>query len=250
MSSVLRVTFAAAAMFLAACGSEPSDSGTSSTTATTAPSVSTLPANDTSAPAEELAGFLATPSDLGTDWSLWDGFAAWPGGTPGLIPDDHRDVIPSLPMCPTAGDAAVALAETLEWQAFTQLHRATPDPLANMVVVQQFLVAEDPVQAADKFATLRDGLTRCLTANLNGEWEIGLRESLPVPEVGDNRFAERSLGVDPGGARRDTRWVLVQDGGVLMLIRLDDVLISPDAEPALTPETVDAVITAMAAALP
>lgn len=154
-------------------------------------------------------------------------------------------------MCANAGEAGVALAEGLQWQAFTQLHMATPDPFTSMVVVEQFLVADGPAQVAATFATLRDGLTSCLTEIIqDSEWEVGLREALDVPAVGDERYAERSSGLDPGGARRDTRWVLIRDGAVLMAIQLDDVLISPDAEPTLTTGVVDGVVTAMADKLP
>lgn len=237
-TSLIRLAIVAlAAVTLAACGGD--GDGTPSTPSPAVPT------------ADELAGHLATPADLGADWSLWEGFAAWPGGVPGVIPEDQRSVIPALPMCANASEAAVALAEGLRWQAFTQLQKATPDPFANMVVVQQFLLADEPAQVAATFAILRDGLTSCLTENLqDGEWEIGLREVLDVPAVGDERYAERSSSVDPGGARRDTRLVLVRDGAVLMAIQLDDVLISPDAEPTLTTEAVDGVVTAVADKLP
>lgn len=201
--------------------------------------------------ADELVGHLATPADLGSGWAVWEGFANWPGGVPGTIPEDQREMLPPIPMCPWASEAAVALAEGLRWQAFTQLHWATPDPFANMVVLQQFLVAGEPADLAATFATIRDGLTGCLTANRPaGDWEIGLREALVVPEVGDERYAERSSSVDAGGARRDTRWVLVRDEAVLMAIQLDDILISPQAEPVLTAVQVDAVVRATASRLP
>lgn len=194
-----------------------------------------------------LVHMLATPADLGPEWRLWEGFAAWPGGAPGVIPDDQRALTPKVPMCPSAGEEAVALAEGLRWQVFTQLHQTTPDPFATMVVAQQLLLADDPARTAATFATLRDGLTACLTENLpDGDWEIGLREPLEVPAVGDDRFAERSSSFDPGEARRDTRLVLVEDGPVLMVIQIDEVLIRPDAEASLTQETVDAVVSSMA----
>ena len=199
----------------------------------------------------ELTNHLATPADLGPGWSNWEGFAAWPGGVPGAIPDDQRELLPKLPLCPNAGEDALALAEGLQWQAYTQLQQATPDPFATMVVAQQLLLADEPARVAATYATLRDGLTRCLTANLpEGEWEIGFRESLEVPAVGDDRFAERSSSFDPGEARRDTRLVLVQDGPVLMAIQIDEVLIRPDAEATLTADVVNGVIKAMADQLP
>ncbi len=264
MAPVVRVAVVALAVAaLAACGG--GDGGSPTTTSTGTPTTAvpepsdgaTTPGTDgtTAAPTVpttgELAGYLVTPSDLGPDWNLWEGFSAWPDGAPGAVPDDQRAVIPSLPMCPNAGEAAVTLAARLQWQAFTQLHLATPDPFANMVVVQQLLLADDPDATAATFATLRDGLTSCLTRNLpEGEWEIGLRESLTVPAVGEDRYAERSSSVDPGGARQQTRLVLVRDGEVLMAILLDDVLITPDAEPVLTDEAFDAVVTGIASRLP
>jgi hypothetical protein len=257
----------AVAVTLAACGGDgggAAPTGTPGAPTTSDPSASepappSTPTDDDGSPAspssgvpevDELAGYLATAADLGANWSLWEGFADWPDGTPGEIPEDQRGVLPTLPMCPNAGEEAVALAEGVGWQAFTQLHRETPDPFATMVVAQQLLLAGDPTEVADTFATLSDGLTACLTANLPGEWEIGLREALAVPGVGEDRYAERSFGVDPGGARRDTRLVLVRDGSVLMAILIDEVLISPEAESTLTADEVDGVVTAMAGRLP
>lgn len=256
---------AAVAVTLAACGGGGDGATPTSTPgapATSGPSPSepaptSTPTDDggsTAAPSspevDELAQHLATAADLGGDWSLWEGFADWPDGTPGAIPEDQRSVLPTLTMCPSAGQEAVVLAEGVVWQAFTQLHRETPDPFATMVVAQELLLAGDPTEVADTFATLRDGLTACLTANLPGEWEIGLREALDVPEVGEDRYAERSFGVDPGGARRDTRLVLLRDGAVLMAALIDEVLISPEAESTLTAEEVDGIVTAMADRLP
>lgn len=261
-TSLVRAAIVAiAAAALVACGGDGDSgtpTGTSSAPTTSAPAptdAASSPGDDDGAsPApsstvpgvDELATRLATAADLGANWSLWEGFADWPEGAPGEIPENQRDLVPTLPMCPNAGEEAVALAEGLQWQAFTQLHRETPDPFATMVVAQQFLLAGEPAEVADTFATLRDGLTACLTENLPGEWEIGLREAMDVPPIGDDRYAERSFDVDPGGARRDTRLVLVLDGAVLMAIQLDDVLISPEAEPTLTAEEVDAVVRTMA----
>ena len=239
---------AAAALSLVACaaGGDASNrptTGSSAASGSVASSASAVGVPSTA----ELAGLLVTPSDLGSGWSDWEGFAAWPGGVPGAIPDDHRELVPKLALCPNAGEEAVALAEGLKWQAFTQLQQATSDPFATMVVGQELLLADEPENVAATYATLRDGLTRCLSENLSGgEWEIGLRESLEVPPVGDDRFAERSSSFDPGEARRDTRLVLVKDGPVLMVIQIDEVLIRPDAEAALTPEAVNGVVKAMA----
>lgn len=252
---------ACACLLLAACGGGPDDDGASPTTTATATAgptptgtpTSPVPSDGTATPSPgvpepaTLAGFLATPADLGADWTLWEGFAEWPGGAPGVIPDGARADLPVFRLCPNAGEAAVALAEGLQWEAFTQLHLTTPDPFATMVVAQQFLLADEPAAVEETFLVLRDGATACLTENLpEGEWEIGRRQALTVPAVGDDRYGDRSSSVDIGGARRETRWILVRDGAVLMAIQLDDILISADAEPVLTDASVDAVVTAMA----
>jgi hypothetical protein len=235
-----------AALILASCvggngsGSEPT---TSQPTPTSSPTASDVPTG------AQLASHLGSPADLGSGWKLWEGFADWPGGVPGEIPDDQRTIIPTLQMCPQAGETAVAQAADLRWQAFTQLQLETPDPFSNMVAVQQFLVADEPSRTVETFTILRDGLTSCLTANLE-DWELGLRESLAVPTVGDERYAERGWGVDASGARLDTRLVLVLDGPTLMAVRFDDIMINPGSEPALTQAQVDAVLQVMAARLP
>lgn len=213
----------------------PADSPAATSSTTTVPT------------ADELAGLLVTPEDLGPDWSAWEGFEAWPDGAPGVIPEDQRELVPTLELCPAAGEEAVALAAELPWQAFTQLHQETDDPFATMVVAQELLLADEPERTAETFATLRDGLSACLAAS--DDWEIGRGESLEVPAVGEERYAERTSGFD-AEARRDARLVLVKDGAVLMAIRIDEVLISPDAEATLTPETVNTIVTAMADKLP
>jgi len=249
---------AAAALVGCSGGGPPSPSATTGpATAGPAASGSAAPgsASATTAPGvpspADLAAHLVTPGELGADWSQWEGFAAWPDGAPGVIPDDQRALLPTLPLCPGAGEEAVALAEGLRWQAFTQLHQDTRDQFATMVVAQQLLLADEPDRTAATFATLRDGLTRCLTGNLpEADWEIGLREPLEVPAVGDDRFAERGSSFESGEARRDTRLVLVVDGPILMAIQIDEILIRPDAEATLTPEVVDSLVTTMAGRLP
>lgn len=199
----------------------------------------------------QLAGYLVSPADLGPGWTLWNGFADWPDGTPGIIPAEQREIIPQLAMCPSAGADTVALAANLQWQAFTQLHRSTADEFSNMIVAQQLLLADEPTSVATTFSTLRDGRTSCLTENLpSADWEIGLRERLEVPAVGDARFAERSFSFDPGGAQRDTRLILVQSGSVLLLIQVDELLLTPDAVAQLTSADLDALVETMVQRLP
>ena len=260
MASPIRTVIAAvAAATLVACtgsgGDVPTTVAPTSGAATQSSATSgatSLPSTQSVTPpsvpsAAQLVGRLATPADLGPGWSLWEGFADWPGGAPGAVPDEQRALLPQLPLCPHASAEARALAEGLQWQGFTQLHQQTPDPFATMVVAQQLLLADQPDRIEATFATLRDGLAACLTKNLPaGEWEIGLRESFDVPAVGDDVFAERSSSFDPGEARRDTRLVLVRDAAMLMLIQIDEVLIRADAEPTLTTDVVNSVIVTMA----
>ena len=257
MNRPIRLAIAALAVSALVACSGQGGGGAAPTTAAPTPVGTTTTGPATTSPtspvpsAADLAGSLVTPADLGPGWIPWEGFTAWPGGEPGVIPDDQRALLPKLDMCPSAGEKAVALAEGLPWQAFTQLHQETSNPFATMVVAQQLLLADEPDRTAETFTTLRDGLTRCLTENLPaGDWEIGRRERLQVPAVGQDRYAERTAGFEAGGARRDTRLVLVQDGPVLMAIRIDEVLISPDAEATLPPETVNALVSTMADKLP
>lgn len=253
MNRPIRLAIAAMALStLVACSGQDGGGAAPTTPAGTTTAGAATPSLASPVPsAAELADHLVTPADLGPGWTPWEGFTAWPGGKPGVIPDDQRALLPKLPLCPNAGEEAVALAEGLQWQAFTQLHQETSNPFATMVVAQQLLLADEPDRTAATFATLRDGLTSCLTENLPaGEWEIGRGERLEVPAVGEDRYAERTSGFDAGEARRDTRLVLVQDGPVLMAIRIDEVLISPDAEATLPPETINALISTMANKLP
>ena len=236
----LAIAALALSTLVACTGQDGGGAAPTTPTGGTSPSTSTVPS------AAQLADHLVAPADLGPGWTLWEGFRAWPGGKPGVIPDDQRDQLPKLRLCPNAGQEAVALAEGLPWQAFTQVHQETSDPFATMVVAQQQLLADEPDRTAQTFATLRDGLASCLTENLPaGDWEIGRAERLEVPAVGQDRYAERTFGFDG-----DTRLVLVKDGPVLMAIRIDEVLISPDAAATLTPETVNTLVGTMAERLP
>lgn len=154
----------------------PASSGQVTTSGPPTPPATSPGASQQVPTSSDLVGYLVVPADLGVDWSQWEGFAAWPDGAPGVIPDDQRLLLPRLPMCPGAGAQTVELAANLQWQAFTQLHQATPDQFANMVVVQQLLLADEPDKTAATFAALRDGLTSCLSENLPAaDWEIGLR---------------------------------------------------------------------------
>lgn len=246
MNRPFRLAIAAlAACTLVGCAGQ--GGGDASPTTTPADSPAASSSTTTVPTAAELAGFLATPAELGPDWTAWEGFEAWPDGAPGVIPEDQRELIPTLELCPAAGEESVALAAELPWQAFTQLHQETDDPFATMVVAQELLLADEPQRTTQTFTTLRDGLSACMTAS--EDREIGRGESLEVPAVGEDRYAERTFGFD-AEARRDTRLVLVKDGPVLMAIRIDELLISPDAEAGLTPETVNALVTAMADKLP
>lgn len=241
----LAIAALALSTLVACAGQDGGGAAPTTPTGGTSASTSTVPS------AAQLADHLVAPADLGPGWTLWEGFTAWPGGKPGVIPDDQRDQLPKLQLCPNAGQEAVALAEGLPWQAFTQVHQETRDPFATMVVAQQQLLADEPDRTAQTFATLRDGLTNCLTENLPaGDWEIGRAERLEVPAVGQDRYGQRTAAFDTGGARRDTRLVLVEDGPVLMAIRIDEVLISPEAEATLSSEKVNALVSSMANKLP
>ena len=123
MRALIRVAITAvAAVTLVACSADgdvsPSTSGPTAPGTANSASASASTATSVGIPSiAELANHLATPAAISPWWSNWEGFAAWPGGVPGAIPDDQRDLLPQLALCPNAGEEALALAESLQRRA-------------------------------------------------------------------------------------------------------------------------------------
>ncbi len=249
------ITVMLVAALLAGCGGGTSPTSTSPATpgptdgATSPGDGATSPGDGATSPGDgatrppvpptagELSSILITPAELGPEWSLWEGFATWPDGQPGIIPEDQRALLPGIPLCAHAGEEALALAPTLRWEVFTQLHRATPDPFATMVVAQQFLLADEPAAVERTFTVLRDGLTRCLTAypvslSFLGDGPLELGEGghdvqLELGEVVGGAGAEgdvlgEELDDDAFGGEFSDDLVQVDDGAGETVHRTDD----------------------------
>lgn len=235
------VLAAAAFLLLAAGGGCGSDNGSLPTDGGAVPVAS----------AEQLAGMLVTAGDLEGEWTPWERFAEWPGGKPGVIPEDQRPLLPRIEPCAEAGAAAAEAARKLTWQAFTQLHLKGADPAKNMVFVQEFLLAGDAAAIQSTFAALRDGMVACLGKQTETpDGEICTSQAAEVPAVGDDRIAERDLVDEPGGrATWDGRQALVRDGTVLMGVTVFEVMLGESTK-LLGVDDLDAILTAAARKLP
>lgn len=237
----MALAVSAASLLLTACGggsdSPPPDKGSSETTVWSP---------------KQLAAALVIAGDLEGDWTPWHGFDEWPGGKPGVIPKDQRPMIPTIEFCSEASEESVKAAASLTWQAYAQLDMTTPDPRANMVAVQEFLLSADPAEIETTFNALRDGMKACLGKETKyPDGEVGRTQAMEVPAYGDDRYAQRNLLDEPGGrAVWDGRYVLIREGTTLKAIQMFEIVIGKSAAPLLDDKEIEAIITTIAKKMP
>lgn len=209
--------------------------------------------------AEVLAKALVVPEDLEGDWLPDESFAEWPDGKPGVIPEDQRGMMPTIEFCEGAGEASVAAAADLTWQAFTQLNMDLPEVSGagagnpgNMVAVQESLLAGDAADIEATFTALRDGVTACFGGPTESEDGSYTSAELAVGDLGDDRIASRDVLLQADGA--EVAWTnntaLVRKGAVLMGVNVIEVVLGADTQPVLTEENVQAILTTIADKLP
>ena len=225
---VLGVVALAAATVLAACGDE----------------------QDTPPTAEQLAAQLVTVDSFDGDWTVNAGPEDGTDMSSGVIPDDQRDMLPTVELCDAASPEAHAAAESLTWMAFRQLDLEEDDPFdppndrtGHMVFVQQFLTSGDADELATTFELLRSGSEACLGPIAANEEGPGQAEAMPVPTVGDARFGVLTTIEEPAGS---AEWRLhnafVLDDDVLMSFLVVDIRAGDGVEPYYSTDDIDEMI--------
>jgi hypothetical protein len=226
---VLGVVALAAASVLAACGDD----------------------QDTPPTAEQLAAQLVTVDSFDGDWTINAGPDDGTDMTSGVIPEDQRDMLPTVELCDAASPEAQAAAESLTWMAFRQLDLDEDDPIdppkdrtGHMVFVQQFLTSGDADELATTFELLRSGSEACFGPIAAGEEGPGQAEAMSVPAVGDARFGVLTTIEEAGGS---AEWRLhnafVLDDSVLMSFVVVDIRAGDGVEPYYSTDDIDDMIT-------
>jgi hypothetical protein len=226
---VLGVLALAAASALAACGDD----------------------QDAPPTAEQLAAQLVTVDSFDGDWTVNPGPDDGTDMTSGVIPEDQRDMLPTLELCDAASPEAQAAVESLTWMAFRQLDLDEDDPIdppndrtGHMVFVQQFLTSGDTDELATTFELLRSGSEACFGPIAATEEGPGQAEAMPVPAVGDARFGVLTTIEEAGGS---AEWRLhnafVLDDDALMSFLVVDIRAGDDVAPYYSTEDIDAMIT-------
>ena len=158
----------------------------------------------------------------------------------GIVTSEMQQMLPTIDLCDEATDAAQAAAEGVEWMAFRQIDLEVDDPIeppddrvGNLVMVQEFLMSEEPEEIEELFELLRDGLEACLGEIPAGEEGPGVSEEIELPEIGDDRFGALVVFAEAGDwAEWRIHGGLVRDGAVLAMFNVIDV--RADAEPHYT----------------
>ena len=226
---VLGVLALAAASMLAACGDE----------------------QDTLPTAEQLAAQLVTVDSFDGDWTINVGPDDGTDMTSGVIPEDQRDMLPTVELCDAASPEAQDAVESLTWMAFRQLDLTEDDPIdppndrtGHMVFVQQFLTSGDEDELATTFELLRSGSEACFGPIPAAEEGPGQAEAMPVPAVGDARFGVLMTIEEAGGS---AEWRLhnafVLDNDVLMSFLVVDIRAGDGVEPYYSTDDIDEMIT-------
>ena len=198
--------------------------------------------------ATELASRLVDVDTFDGDWAIDipDDAPEW--ATSGVVPAEMADQLPRMDLCEAASAEARALVEDIPWMAFRQIALTVDDPIdppddrtGHMVSVQEFLLADEPVMAAEMYGTLRDGMEACLGEVPAGEEGPGLAEVMALPEIGDDRYGALLTVEEAGGwAEWRLHSALVRDGTVLAWVLVIDI--RADAEPYFTVDQVGRMV--------
>lgn len=227
--SLLGLAMLATAAVLAACG----DAGSTPPTA------------------EQLATRLVTTTSFDGAWMIERGPDDGSDMTSGVIPEDQRELLPSIELCDDATAEARAAADSLSWSAFRQMNLDVDDPInppndrsGHMVFVQQFLTSGDASELATTFELLHSGSEACFGAIPAGDEGPGTAEAMAVPAVGDERFGVlTTMGEAGGWAEWRLHSFFVRDGDVLMSFVVVDIRAGEGVEPYFTTDDLDRMIT-------
>jgi hypothetical protein len=206
---------------------------------------------DTPPTAEQLAAQLVTVDSFDGEWTINPGPDDGTDMTSGVIPEDQRDMLPTIELCDAASPEAQDAAESLTWMAFRQLDLDEEDPIdppndrtGHMVFVQQFLTSGSADELESTFELLRSGSEACLGPIAQSEEGPGQAEAMPIPEVGDARFGVLTTIEEAGGWgewRLHNAFVL--DDDVLMSFLVVDIRAGDGVEPYYSADEIDEMIS-------
>jgi hypothetical protein len=161
---------------------------------------------------------------------------------PGVVTDEMRAQLPTLDVCPEAGEEAANAAASVTWHAFTALE--TPGE-ENTIMLGEFLYAADPTEVQVVFETLRDGTLLCAEVEFGGD-DSEAAEVIPLPELGDDRLGVRIVTTE-GDVRFHLWGAFVRDGPVFMFV---DLWEATSGVPVTTSAQFTAFVTAAVGQLP
>ena len=198
--------------------------------------------------AEELSEHLIAVDTYDGEWSVNVPPDA-PDVESGVIPEEFRELLPSIELCDLATDASRDAADGLRWQAYRQLDFAVDDPIeppgdrsGHMIFVQEFLLAGEPDEIETTFELIRAGMEACLGDIPAGEEGPGTAEAMPLPDVGDDRYGVLTVIAEQGDwAEWRLHSALVREGPVLALFDIVDI--RADVEPYYTVDDVGEMVT-------
>ena len=162
--------------------------------------------------AEELDAAVLTLDDLGEGWTDY---------RHGVLTAEDREMMPTLDLCPEAGEQAVQAVAGLVWQAYAHANHPLDDPTAYPLNVQQYLVAADLDEAESVFAALRDGSEICFEQGptVTEDGETLTATPMALPELGDESFGYEVVVAEPTGMQWDIREVIVRKEATLMWLQ-------------------------------
>lgn len=203
---------------------------------------------DTVPTAEQLAAALLSADDLDGEWSISLPPDAPASAAEGIVTDETRELLPSIDLCPEAGDEARAAVDALRWSAFRQLELAVDDPIkppddrsGHLVFVQEFLAVAPTSETTATFEAVRSGMVACLGELPADEEGPGMATEMATPDdLGDDRFGVLTTIEEAGGwAQWRLHQTIVRQGPVLAVVMVADIVAGDDTKPLFTQDEID-----------
>lgn len=199
---------------------------------------------------DELASSLVEPANLDGDWTVPPPPEGVEASASGVVSEAQRAMLPSFELCEEADPEAIAAADDLVWMAFRELELTTDDPIdppddrsGHLIFLQEFVTADDPDETTATFELLRDGLTACLGDIPAGEEGPGTAATMPLPDVGEDRFGTLVTIEEAGGwAEWRLHSALVRDGAVMTWIVIGDIRAGDGVEPYFSESDIDTIV--------
>ena len=202
----------------------------------------------------ELSDALLTVSDLHGAWTENRQRPDSPDSTmpaTGIIPDDQRDMLPTIELCDAASAAGRSAAESLKWDVFRQFDMTPADPFdpptdreGHKIFLQEFMLSNDASDLVKVTADLFPAMEACLGDIPAGEEGPGTATKINISSGADEQIAVLTQIEEAGGGGQ---WfiynAIVRKSSVLMWVMLGDVFIG-DLQPEVGLTDFDAIVQA------